>query len=53
MVLMFIMYPMLCTNLLAVFQCREIDGLEWLEADLTIQCYTEVINSDILFVQLS
>jgi len=41
MVLMFIMYPMLCTNLLAVFQCREIDGLEWLEADLTIQCYTE------------
>merc|ERR1711981_591929 len=40
LLLLFVVYPSLCSILLATFKCREIEGKHWLVADLTEQCYT-------------
>lgn len=45
-ILMFLLYPILCTQLLGVFDCREIDGNYWLKKDLTIECYTDEWTSE-------
>jgi len=45
-ILMFLLYPILCTQLLGVFDCREIDGHYWLKKDLTIECYTDEWTSE-------
>ena len=38
---LFVMYPMLVTKMLGVFLCRPIEGDWWLEADVSLQCYTD------------
>jgi len=41
MLLLFLIYPGLCTILLSVFKCREIEGKYWMIDDLSLQCYTD------------
>lgn len=48
MIIMFMFYPALCAILLGIFECREIEGVSWLIADLTIECYTSTWATEAL-----
>ena len=46
MVVLFIVYPMLCTMLLGIFNCQEVDGAFWLASDMSIECYSPQWNEN-------
>jgi hypothetical protein len=45
----FLLYPSLCTRIFLLFNCRSIDELQYLEADLSIQCWDTNHTTAIVF----
>ena len=43
-VLLFLVFPSLSANMLAVFNCKDLHGQAYLDADIRIQCYTAEHN---------
>jgi uncharacterized membrane protein len=38
----FLMYPIVSRNVMAMFVCKTINGVDYLSADFTLKCYTDI-----------